>query len=880
MSLRASQLLYLFGTLNAGEFKQRRPRTNGFLEKPMLTRQTLVRFCCILSVLLFAAIHGEAQAVPFDHVTSVSPLADGMEVHDGTETIRITALRDDVIRIRASRTTALPEDASWAVLPAAREASVDVIPDNNSQSVGFHTKKLRVTMKRDTGLLTLQDDHGNVLQQETAPLTFEGHGFHFADAMPLDEHYFGLGDKTGAFDHRNEVFRMWNTDAYSWQESTDPLYKSVPFYLTYRAGVSLGVLIDNTWPCSFDFGKTRGNTFQYRAEEGPANIYWVYGPSAKHVLASYAWLTGPTPLPPLWALGFQQSRYSYMTQARVLQIAARLRTDKIPADAIYLDIDYQYKNRPFTINTTTFPDMAAVVAKLHQEQFHVVAITDPHIAYLPSKDAGQSYAPFVSGVAGNHFVKNPDGSLYVGTVWPGPSVFPDFTQQDTRTWWGTLYRHFDKIGIDGFWNDMDEPSVFNAIGTMPDDVVFPIDEPGFVKRAATQREVHNIYGMENSRATYDGQLALRPNVRPFVLTRATYAGGQRYAATWTGDNSATWNHLRLTTSMLKNLGLSGFSLAGADVGGYAGTPSAELLTKWIEIAAFQPLYRDHAEKGTGPHEPWANGPAQENIRRQFIDARYRLLPYLYTVMERNTRTGLPLLRPVFLEFPDAAPDCHPIDLDPQAAGEFMVGPDLLVAAAPFPDKTDGYNAELPSHGWYDYWTGKRVDEGRTDVPAAGLQPESATSTELTSVLIHPDLAKLPVFVRPGAIVPVEPLVQSTEQKPDGPLLLRVFPGPGCHGELYLDDGTSFDYKRGNFLRMSFYCEATADHELKIHIGKHVGPYPAWWSEIAVEVNGLPKSPAIVRVDGRPAKFANGDHSITVIADDKGQGIEVDIPGAF
>ena len=203
---------------------------------------------------------------------------------------------------------------------------------------------------------------------------------------------------------------------------------------------------------------------------------------------------------------------------------------------------------------------------------------------------------------------------------------------------------------------------------------------------------------------------IKPDTRPFILTRASYAGGQRYAATWTGDNSATWNHLRLTTSMLKNLGLSGFSLAGADVGGYAGTPSAELLTKWIEIAAFQPLDRDHAEKGTGPHEPWANGPTQEAIRRRFIDTRYELLPYLYTVMEENIRTGLPLLRPLFLEFPDAAADHHPIDLDPDAGGEFMVGPDLLVAAPPFPDKANDYDAKLPSSGCMT--SGPAIELGR------------------------------------------------------------------------------------------------------------------------------------------------------------------------
>ncbi len=842
--------------------------------------RTPARNSCLLLCLLAFAVFVLAQTAPsapggvsaFDKVTDVTPLPNGIELHDGALIIRITALRDDVVRIRAGK-GALPEDASWAVLPEARSATTVVTQESNAISAGFHTAALRVAVERATGRFTLLDLAGNVLQQDAEPIQFEGEQFRIAKSMPAEEHYFGLGDKTGSFDRRDQAFHMWNTDAYGWQESTDPLYKSIPFYVSYRAGTSLGVLIDNTWPSWFDFGKGLDNTFQYRAEGGPADIYLLYGPSAKRVLESYAWLTGPTPLPPLWAMGFQQSRYSYMSQSRVLEVADRLRKDKIPADAIYLDIDYQDKNRPFTVNIEAFPDLSGMVVTLHQEKFHVVAITDLHIADLP----GQNYKPFDSGVAGGHFLKNADGSLYVGPVWPGPSVFPDFTRQQTREWWGGLYKHFTKTGIDGFWNDMNEPSVFNSLKTIPDTVVHCIDEPGFRPRSATHSEIHNVYGMENSRATFDGQLALKPDVRPFILTRASYAGGQRYAATWTGDNSATWNHLRLTTSMLKNLGLSGFSLAGADVGGYAGTPSAELLTKWIEIAAFQPIDRDHAEKGTGDHEPWANGSEQEQIRRHFIEERYKLLPYLYTVMEEGTHTGLPFLRPLFLEFPDAAPDRHPIDVDPGASGEFMVGPDLLVAAPPFPDKADDYDAELPSRGWYDYWTGKPVERTAAQVSAEGLQPEAATGVVLSTLRLRPELASLPVFVRPGAILPVEPLVQSTAERPEGPLLLRVFPGPDCSGEIYLDDGATFAYRHGEFLRMKFTCTLSSDKsELAIHLGKHEGDYPAWWKDVAVEVAGLTKSPATATatVNGNRASLVSGERGYTLTVPDPGAGIEI------
>src|SRR5664279_1375580 len=258
---------------------------------------------------------------------------------------------------------------------------------------------------------------------------------------------------------------------------------------------------------------------------------------------------------------------------------------------------------------------------------------------------------------------------------------------------------------------MNEPSVFfTPTQTMPEDAIHRIDEPGFAPRTANHAEIHAIYGLENSRATFDGLRTIDPDVRPFVLTRASYAGGQRYAATWTGDNSSTWNHLRLTTPMLENLGLSGFALSGADVGGFAGTPQPDLLTKWLEIAAFQPIDRDHTEKGTGDQEPWVGGAEAEATRRRFIEERYRLMPYIYTLAEEASRTGLPIERPLFLEFPDAASDHHPLDIDNQAAGEFLLGPDLLVAAPPFPDKLDNYVVEFPSPAWYDYWTGKLVQK--------------------------------------------------------------------------------------------------------------------------------------------------------------------------
>jgi alpha-glucosidase len=287
---------------------------------------------------------------------------NGFEVNSGNLNIKVSALRDDVLRVTLYRGGASPEDASWGVLPEARKSLVPVTFDSTGDHFGFRTKALIVEVDKSTLQLTIRDLYGNILQQDARPIRFDGDAFRIYKTMPLNEHYFGLGDKTGPLDRRNEAFTLWNTDAYRFQEFTDPLYKSIPYFMTFRAGRAVGLLLDNTWRTSFDFGKESPEVYSFGAVAGPVNYYLFYGPTPKQVVKTYAWLTGTPPLPPLWSLGFQQSRYSYMSQERVLEVAHRFRADSIPVDAIYLDIDFQDKNRPFTVNRAAFPDLPGLVA--------------------------------------------------------------------------------------------------------------------------------------------------------------------------------------------------------------------------------------------------------------------------------------------------------------------------------------------------------------------------------------------------------------------------------------------------------------------------------------------------------------------------------------
>jgi alpha-glucosidase len=801
------------------------------------------------SFAFLAALPLAAQLPTSAHTSS------GIELVGPQLTLRVDALRPNVLRVRMWPNGQPAEDASWAVLPAARTARVNV----TSEPDGFSTSALHVKLGRDLRL-TVTDLNGNILQDDALPVQWNTDGFTVTKSKPFDDHFFGLGDKPGPLDRNGEAFVMWNTDNFGWQESTDPIYKSIPFFLEMHAGRSIGVLFDNTYRTFFDFGHARTDRYSFSAPAGPLDYYLLYGPEPKQVVETYAWLTGPTPLPPLWTLGFQQSRYTYFPESQVDEIATRLRADKIPTDAIYLDIDYQDKNRPFTIDNVNYPDFPGMVHRLAAEHLHTVLITDLHIADLPN----QNYTPYDSGHAGDNFVKE-NGKEYVGPVWPGPSVFPDFTQKSTRDWWGTLYKDFVDMKVAGFWNDMNEPAVFTyPTKTMPDDVVHRIDEPeslgeGFSKRTALHPEIHNVFGMENSRATWDGLLTLSPNTRPFVLTRASYAGGQRYASTWTGDNSATWNHLRQTVPQLENLGLSDFAMSGADVGGFAGSPPADLLTKWLEVSAFQPIDRDHSAKGTRMHEPWVDGPEHEAIRRRYIEERYKLLPYLYTTAEEMSRTGLPIVRPLFLEFPHATSDNHPMDAD--GPGEFMFGPDILVAASPSPEEVAPYEVHFPAGVWYDYWNGTRYD--RTDWVGYSdkeIQDPNAPATRRPSppaVKVTPKLDELPIYVRGGSIIPLQPLTQSTEEKPEGPLTLRVYaptPGAACHGDLYQDDGISYNFRKGDYLRLHLTCALSADGALTVTIPAREGGFKPWWTQLRIEAIGLATAPTTATTNGHTANL--------------------------
>jgi alpha-glucosidase len=719
--------------------------------------------------------------------------------HSEQGSLAVTALSADVIRVHFTRAKSFVHDHSYAVVnPDLDTASAKVKIDSNFSTLA--TASLKVIVQQSPLRISFANSAGEVLDADDVErgISFAGPAFQVAKQLHDDEHVYGLGEKNGRLDKRGWKlggydYVMWNSDTYSYDSSTDPIYVSVPFYMVVKNGCAHGIFLDNTYRSFFDIGRERQDLLTFGADGGDLDYYFINGPDPKKVIERFTQLTGRMPLPPLWSLGYNQCRYSYYPEARVRLLADTFRVKQIPADVIWLDIHYQDNYKPFTWNHERFPDPKKMISDLRAQDFRVVTIIDPH----PKKEKG--YAPYDEGIAGNYFVKNPDGSVYEAPVWPskaeknpGPSVFPDFTKPAARQWWGSLYKSFLDIGVAGIWNDMDEPAVFNVLsGTMPLDVVF--DNDG---RPTTHREIHNVYGQLMSRATFEGLSRLHPNERPFVLTRASFAGGQRYAALWPGDNTSDWPSLRQSVSTLLGLGVSGFPFVGCDIGGFVGAPSGELYTRWLQAGVFFPFMRSHTTFDSPDKEPWSFGYRFEAINKRAIELRYELLPYIYNTMKQASQNGVPALRPLFLEFPD----------DENVAGtddEFLFGDDLLVAPVLQEGQTER-DVYLPKGDWFNYWTGQKYDGAQT-------------------VHLSVTLDSIPMFVRGGGFIFRQPVVQSTSQMAGNSLRILIAPSNESESSLYEDNGETLDYRQGGFMKRSFH-QVHNDDEIKVDVSAPEGTY--------------------------------------------------------
>lgn len=588
--------------------------------------------------------------------------------------------------------------------------------------------------------------------------------------VPSGTSLYGTGEAAGPLLRNGRRTVGWNTDAYAYGEGSPSLYKSFPWVLALRSdGTAFGVLADTSHRCEIDL-RTEGE-IQFRAE-GPAfPIIVIERSTPQAVVMALAELTGKISLPPLWALGFHQCRYSYTPDAKVREIAEGFRKRKLPCDVLWLDIDYMHGYRCFTWDPKAFPDPHKLNAELHGLGFHTVAMIDPGIKAEPG------YFVFDQGSARDAWVKTAEGKTdYRGDVWPGTCVFPDFTRKATRDWWAGLYRDFMATGVDGVWNDMNEPAVFNTPDqskTMPLDNLHRADAE--LGGPGPHARYHNVYGNLMVKATREGIAAANPHRRPFVLSRAMHLGGQRYAASWTGDNVANAKHLTWSVPMVLNLGLTGQPFSGPDIGGFVGNgpkgaEGGKLFARWMGIGTLLPFARAHTAKGNIDKEPWAFGPEVEAICRVALERRYQLLPYLYSLFHEAATTGMPIARPLFFADPQ----------DPnlrEEGGAFLLGEALLVVP---PVAESGTPARLPKGTW------RRLDLDE------GFQSE--------------DLPQL--FLKAGSLLPLGPRQQFVGEKALDTLTLHVALDERgqARGTLYEDAGEGPGYLKGEFRLTRFQAE--------------------------------------------------------------------------
>lgn len=639
-------------------------------------------------------------------------------------------------------------------------------------SDGYLMKTSRFLVKISLALfLTFSTPEGQLLAEEIEPLpsprrpenpndlaAAEGHplvnglaytnAHHFA--LHEDERFYGLGDHISPLDKREYRFINYNTDyPQAHEESVPSLYKDFPFFLVKRGSLSFGFYVDNSYAKVFDFG-TNQKSYFFADKKGDDDFYFIFGPTPKDVVSEYARLLGHAPLPQRWTLGNQQSRWSYANEEAALAVVEGYEKADIPLEAIHLDIDYMEGYRIFTVSSERFPAFKDFVDALKKKGIKVITIFDPGTKVDPA------YSIYQEEIK-NGLVATLDGKVYVNAVWPGDSVYPAFNESKVQAWWADKIANFVKsYDVSGIWCDMNEPASFK--GPLPDNVVFG---------KTLHEEIHDLYGHYMAKATYDG-LRKADTKRPFVITRACFSGTERYSTVWTGDNQSIWSNLRNLIAQEISLGLCAMPFVGSDVGGFGGDCPSELMNRWIETAVFSPLLRNHSSCGSMLQEPYRYDEKTISNYRKWVYFRYRLVPYIYDLFYEHTQNGLPLIRPLFMEYP----------LDPSLetiGDEFLFGSSLLVA----PVVDAGVRERLvsfPQGKWYPFQGGD---------PLAGTQKQDCPLEECL------------IYAKEGAIIPLYPsLTKNLDQEPEE-LILRLFPGNGSFLH-YQDNGSDYAYEKGEY----------------------------------------------------------------------------------
>lgn len=722
---------------------------------------------------------------------------------------RIEFYLDTVARVHITQRDEF-DNASYSVIASADYQSFEVV--ESDQNLTLKTGSLEVVISRQPFHISFKDSASQLLNEDDPVFGVRWNGEQVTAYKKLQEgeRFIGLGEKTGPLDRKGRGYINWNTDNFAYGPDADPLYASVPFYIGLHHQRVYGIYFDNTSRTQFNFGASNNRFACFSADTGDMNYYFISGAGVADVIKSYTHLTGRMPLPPLWSIGYQQCRYSYYPDKEVISIAENFRVRDFPGDAIVLDIHYMDAYKIFTWDKRHFPDPRAMIASLKELGFHIVVMCDPGIKIE------EGYEPFESGRRENVFVKYPDGSDYAGQVWPGWCNFPDFTNPKTREWWASHFNEYVQLGVEGFWNDMNEIATWGNM--LPDMIEFEMDG-----KRSTAREARNLYGMMMARSTYEGTKDLLKK-RPFNLTRSGFAGVQRYAAVWTGDNVAYDAHMLAGVRLVNSMGLSGLAFTGYDIGGFVGNADEKLFARWISIGAFSPFFRGHSMINSRDSEPWSYGEKVEEISRNYMKLRYKLLPYLYSLFYDASQTGMPVSRSLAIDF-----TFDDLVYDHRYHNQYLFGPAILVA--PVESIKDLTKVYLPQGNWYEFLT---------DHPHPGNM----------EIVADCPIDQLPLYVRGSSIIPMREQPGATTAEHGDVLEIHLYKGKDNNRFLfYEDDGASFEYESGSYAKRLLEY-APEENRFIVHRqeGKHTSPFKTInlffhgpFHGESVTVNGKPHS---------------------------------------
>lgn len=749
---------------------------------------------------------------------------------DNQVLLRIQMLEEGMVRFRFSVEGRFETDFSYALDPDFKSDAPACEVIEFGDGVAIRTTALSIRVSRNglkttisdarTGKVLCQDEKGFHWQENKS---FGGEVVKMMKTYQPGEHFYGLGDKSCDLNLRGRKFDLWGSDTYAFGPESDPLYKNIPFYIGMHRGGTYGIFFDNTFRTRFDFGAEQPGRTAFSAEGGEMDYYFIHAKEPLEVVRSYTRLTGRPGMPPLWALGYHQCKWSYYPDAVFRAIGQGFRDRRIPCDALYLDIDYMDGYRCFTWDAERFPDPKGMVEALEKDGFKTVVIIDPGLKIDPE------YKVWQDGLEKDVFCRRQDGNLAKGSVWPGLCHFPDFTRPDVRHWWADQFKELiEEIGVRGVWNDMNEPAVFEE-GTFPNDVRHDYDG-----HPCSHRKAHNIYGMQMVRATQEGLRRFGNGRRTFSITRSAYAGTQRHACAWTGDNIASWEHLHIASLQCQRLAISGMSFVGSDIGGFIETPSGELYLRWIQMAVFHPFFRTHSSGDHGDQEPWSFGDEITELVKQAIELRYRLLPVIYSTFWQYVSEGTPMLRPMPLV-------AHQ---DPDAfwrSTEFFFGDHLLIIPMTRQGE-EGRYLYLPDGEWFSYHDDYHPNVIRKDI------------------WVDCPLDRIPIFVRSGAVLPHWPLQQHVgEIEHPEPNLLVWWKNGTEQSRWYEDEGDGQAWRDGVY-RDSTLTVTGSPTTLKLERSWE-GQWTPGYGKTLLTLRGLPKGHANFKAtaDGKSIEIRRNEN---------------------